>query len=179
MMKLRGKIGSFFPTDKYFFGNFSPKGLFKIILNSIFMENSENQSVKNRLIEFIVFKNISIHKFEKDVGFSQGYIKNISKSIQPDKMEKIAKIYPELNLGWLMTGEGEMLRGQVQNVNGHHNTATMNGDITQNYAQSTDINLRLMDEITAHRKIIDKSQEQIDELIGIIKELAGKVRVES
>ena len=143
------------------------------------MENSENQSVKDRLKAFIMFKNISTREFERRIDAAYGFIGNMSKSTSPEKIMKICNAFPELNSDWLLTGEGEMLRGQVQNVNGHHNTATMNGDITQNYAQSTDINIRLMDEITAHRKIIDKSQEQIDELIGIIRELAGKLKVES
>ena len=71
-------------------------------------------------------------------------------------------------------------------MSGHHNTATMNGDITQNYAPGSDINVMLVNEISEHRRIIsksqqqiDKSQEQIDELIGIIRELAGKLKVES
>ena len=31
------------------------------------------------------------------------------KSIQPDKAEKIASSFPDLNITWLMTGEGDML----------------------------------------------------------------------
>lgn len=143
------------------------------------MENKENQSVKDRIIEFIMFKNISVRAFENTIGVANGYFSHLKAAPKTKIIQQILEEFPELDRIWLLTGEGEMLRGQVQNVNGHHNTATMNGDITQNYAQSTDINLRLMDEITAHRKIIDKSQEQIDELIGIIRELAGKLKVES
>lgn len=150
------------------------------------MEMSENQNTKKRLLQFIMFKNISVHKFEIEVGLSNGYVKNMRNSIQPDKVRNIVLKFPDLNPGWLLTGEGEMLRGQVQNVNGHHNTATMNGDITQNYAPGSDINVMLVNEISEHRRIIsksqqqiDKSQEQIDELIGIIRELAGKLKVES
>lgn len=143
------------------------------------MENKENQSVKDRIIEFVMFKNISVRAFENTIGVANGYFSHLKAAPKTKIIQQILEEFPELDRIWLLTGEGEMLRGQVQNVNGHHNTATMNGDITQNYAQSTDINLRLMDEITAHRKIIDKSQEQIDELIGIIRELAGKLKVES
>lgn len=34
------------------------------------------------------------------------------KSIQPDKVEKISASFPDLNVEWLMTGEGSMLRSQ-------------------------------------------------------------------
>lgn len=143
------------------------------------MEMSENQNTKKRLLQFIMFKNISVHRFETEVGLSNGYVKNMRNSIQPDKVRNIVLKFPDLNPGWLLTGEGEMLRStQTQTVNGHHNTATMNGDITQNYAPGTDMNMALMNEISEHRKIINKSQEQIDELIGIIKELAGKIKAE-
>ena len=66
-------------------------------------------SVKQRLIEFLKYKNIGQAAFEKNVGLSNGYVNNIRQSIQPDKIQKIALKYPELNTGWLMTGNGEML----------------------------------------------------------------------
>lgn len=53
---------------------------------------------------------MTTYAFEKASGLSIGYVKNISKSIQPDKMELISGAFPDLNPGWLMTGEGEMLR---------------------------------------------------------------------
>ncbi len=66
-------------------------------------------SVKERLIQFIKYKNIGQSAFEKIVGLSNGYVNNIRKSIQPDKVQRIALKYPDLNTGWLMTGNGEML----------------------------------------------------------------------
>ena len=62
-------------------------------------------------MEFIKQKQISVNSFEKSVGLSTGYVKNISKSIQPEKVQRISQIYPDLNAGWLLTGEGEMLKG--------------------------------------------------------------------
>ena len=143
------------------------------------MENKENQSVKDRIIEFIMFKNISVRAFENTIGVANGYFSHLKAAPKTKIIQQILEEFPELDRIWLLTGEGEMLRGQVQNVSGHHNTATMNGDITHNYAPGTDLNLALMNEITEHRKIINKSQEQIDELIGIIRELTGKIKVES
>lgn len=37
------------------------------------------------------------------------YVNSIRTGIQPDKMKIIAEKYPELNLMWLLTGEGDML----------------------------------------------------------------------
>jgi transcriptional regulator with XRE-family HTH domain len=67
-------------------------------------------SVKERLIEYLKSKKIGQSAFEKSVDLSNGYVNNIRKSIQPDKIQRIALQYPDLNMGWLMTGEGEMLK---------------------------------------------------------------------
>lgn len=67
-------------------------------------------TVKQRLIDYIKFKNISVNRFEKACGLSTGYVGNMRVSIQPDKIKIIALNFPDLNTGWLLTGEGEMLK---------------------------------------------------------------------
>lgn len=69
-------------------------------------------TVKERLIFYIKSKHLSQRKFEILVGLSNGYVNNINKSIQPDKIQKITLQFPDLNTGWLLTGEGEMLKGE-------------------------------------------------------------------
>ena len=59
-------------------------------------------TVKERLLKFIKFKELSTHKFEKTCGLSTGYVANIRVSIQPDKIQKIAHKFSELNTGWLL-----------------------------------------------------------------------------
>lgn len=150
------------------------------MLNNTKINEEIMTTVKERVDEYCKYAKISVREFEKSINVSYGYFYHLTKNgVSHDKVKSIISKYPDLNIDWLIYGEGEMLKSQVQNVNGHHNAATMNGDITQNYAQGTDMNLALMNEISEHRKIINKSQEQIDELIGIIRELAGKLKVES
>ena len=74
------------------------------------MECAENQNVKERLLEFIMFKNISIRSFEIQIGVSNAYLSNLKKQPREDVISKILNAYPELNKVWLLTGEGEMLR---------------------------------------------------------------------
>lgn len=71
-------------------------------------------TVKERLVDYIKFKGISVNRFEKTCGLSTGYVGNMRVSIQPDKLTNIAHNYPDLNTGWLMTGEGNMIKGSVQ-----------------------------------------------------------------
>ena len=80
-------------------------------------------TVKERLFEFIRHKKIAINRFEKTCNLSTGYVGNIRKSIQPEKIKNISHNFPELNMGWLLTGEGEMLKKEdigiphVENTN--------------------------------------------------------------
>ena len=68
------------------------------------------ETVKDRLLRFIEYKRLSKNRFERICGLSARYVSNISVSIQPDKVLKISEKFPELNTGWLLTGEGEMLK---------------------------------------------------------------------
>jgi transcriptional regulator with XRE-family HTH domain len=67
-------------------------------------------TVKERLIEYIKFKNISQSIFEKKVGLSNGYVNNINKGISDEYLQKIALVFDDLNLVWLRMGEGNMLK---------------------------------------------------------------------
>lgn len=71
---------------------------------------NENSTIKSRLIDFISYLGIGQGKFEKQCGLANGYVNNIRKSITPEKLQQIALRHPELNTGWLMTGDGEMLK---------------------------------------------------------------------
>lgn len=73
-------------------------------------------TIKNRLKAFIKSQGIGQRKFELTCGLSNGYVNNIRQSIQPDKLQKIALSFPQLNTGWLMTGEGEMLKSSTSQL---------------------------------------------------------------
>ena len=86
------------------------------------------ETVKDRLILFIESKGLSKNKFEEICGLSKRYVSNISVSIQPDKIKKISLKFPELNTGWLMTGEGEMLQpNQKGNIPLYDDIETIGG----------------------------------------------------
>ena len=67
-------------------------------------------SVKERIKEFVKFKKIPVRQFCLSIGVSESFVSNMVKSIQPDKIYNISQQYPELNIEWLLTGKGEMLR---------------------------------------------------------------------
>ena len=67
-------------------------------------------TVKERLITYLDYKKVSKSDFGRSIGVSSAYVTSMRKSIDPEKLQSIAKNYPDLNTGWLMTGEGEMLK---------------------------------------------------------------------
>lgn len=73
------------------------------------------QTVKERLIIFLKYKKIGQVKFADTIGVSRGFVANIRKSIQPDKIKRISECFPELNTGWILTGEGSMLKEEIVN----------------------------------------------------------------
>lgn len=73
-------------------------------------------TVKQRLINFIKYKELSQKKFEEIVGMSNGYVNNISKGIGPYYVNKIKSVFPELNIAWLTLGEGDMLNTNIEQV---------------------------------------------------------------
>ena len=80
----------------------------------------ENESVKSRLTQFLKYKGLGQARFEKSIGTSNGYVNSIRQSIQPDKLERIALTYPELNISWLLIGEklgGPMLKEEESKRN--------------------------------------------------------------
>ena len=50
------------------------------------------------------------------MGLSNGYINSMRKGLGYDKLEQISISFPELNIGWLLTGEGSMLKDENSNL---------------------------------------------------------------
>lgn len=94
--------------------------------------------VRDRLKEFIFYKGLSVRAFQIQAGLSNSFVASIDQSIAPKTQIKIQMAFPDLNMGWLLTGEGSMLREQPQvqfsavqnNTNSPHATMYANhGDV--------------------------------------------------
>lgn len=64
--------------------------------------------VVQRLNQFIELKGISKYKFYQKTGLSNGALDK-GDNLGSDKCEKIHYAFPEINLVWLLTGQGDML----------------------------------------------------------------------
>lgn len=135
-----------------------------------FAENLEQimqDTVKERLMAFIKSQKLSINRFEQECGLSGGYVRNMRRSISPDKLGNIITNFPELNPGWLMTGEGDMLRLEPRNVNSQMARV---GNVTATATSSGSDS----SELAALRAENESLRAQVDRLTKIIENLTSK-----
>ena len=120
-------------------------------------------NVKERLIAFIEYRSISKNKFETMCGLSRRYVSNISQSISPEVSKRISLTFPELNMGWVLTGEGEMLNSSTPKE-----SITLAGDAMQ-------IFLNMSNTILRQEENISKLADMVNRLTGGApkKEVAG------
>jgi len=69
-----------------------------------------------RIAIFLHFKKISPHAFEQKIELSNGYFSKQLKhlgSVGSDILIRIYQAYPELDILWVLTGEGQMLKEEM------------------------------------------------------------------
>ena len=120
-------------------------------------------SVKERLIAFIDYKGITKNKFETLCSLGKRYVSNISRSISPDVAERISLTFPDLNMGWVMTGEGEMLKTKPEKP---AETISIPIDVLR-------LNLNLTETIRQQQETIQMLTEMLNQRQGTKKENVG------
>ena len=135
-------------------------------------------TVKERLTQYLKHKKISISEFCRTIGVSNAYVSSIRKSIAPDKLQGIALNYPDLDIQWLMTGNGDMIKGnQVVNESGivfQGNSNLENSPIDNRhyYSDSPDVlraQIDLLDERIKEKDAqIKEKDAQIKQLLDIL-----------
>lgn len=66
-------------------------------------------TTKERTLRFIAYKGLSVKKFEEMCGLSNGYVNSMRSGYGSSKLAGVLATFPELNMGWLVNGEGEMI----------------------------------------------------------------------
>ena len=103
-------------------------------------------SVKDRIKKYIKSQEISVSSFEKSINVSNGYINSISKGIGAEKSLLISRKYPNLNMSWLLRGEGDMLKSE----NNHAKSLSKSDDfyeILKNYKEKNSLTYNKLGEI--------------------------------
>ena len=131
-----------------------------------------NGSVKERLIEYLSYKGVSKATFGRSIGVSGAYVTSIRKSIDKDKLQSIALHYPDLNIEWLLYGEGSMLKEDSQQ------NVPIPKDLERNYQDrisALEEKVQMLNEtIAAQKQIIEDQKWLIDSLRSQIVRLEAK-----
>lgn len=71
-------------------------------------------SLKERILAFIEKMGLTKAQFEKNAGLSNGFVDKSGDNSRRSSLDKISTAYPQLNMAWLLTGEGEMLKTSTE-----------------------------------------------------------------
>ena len=105
--------------------------------------------IKNRLIQFIQHKQMTVKAFEESCGMSNGYVSSMRKGLGAEKLNNVLTKYPDLNREWLLYGEGPMLLTDAT------------GSATDGMGEDG-----LKERITALERMLDERDARIAELEG-------------
>ena len=68
------------------------------------------ETQKERLEQFITTIGHSTREFERAIGVSNGTVRHITGTISANLKEKISASFPQLNMDWILSGDGEMMK---------------------------------------------------------------------
>lgn len=73
-------------------------------------------SASKRMKEYLKNKGIKPAQFSRDTGFGNSYLDNVV-NLGSEKINIILESYPDLNVEWLISGKGEMVKTEPTVVN--------------------------------------------------------------
>lgn len=128
--------------------------------------------VKERLIAFIEYKELSVSAFEKACGLSNGYIRNFKGNLGGTKLEDILNAFPELDREWLLFGTTKSEDSVEEQPSGN---ATIDKLVTLLADKDNDIRNLL----AIIKEKDDKINELLDELNARKKDAAPRAGLSS
>jgi hypothetical protein len=116
----------------------------------VVVQKKIQNDVQKRLNEFIVYLGISPAEFEKTTGLGNGFTQKTNERMRNSSKNLISKFYPELNMKWLINGQGEMLNKNYTTYTSHsnHEATTDATTINKNPAVQNKKKIPLYDALT-------------------------------
>lgn len=68
--------------------------------------------MRDRLKAYIRYKGITEYRFCKDAGLALNFLHAQTSGVSARSRGKIAEAFPDLNIKWVETGDGNMLKGE-------------------------------------------------------------------
>lgn len=131
--------------------------------------------IKERILQYLDYKRIKKNKFYTLTGIANGTLDKNS-GLSSDSIEKIVKVFPEINLRWLITGDGNMLltedKSEVKRVEEEIPAYTSTAGLIE--AQNN-----LLKQLLAHLKEssnLKRRQENFEDYVNSVFARIGKKR---
>lgn len=133
-------------------------------------------SIKDRIILFTKYKQISVKAFEDKCGMSNGYVNAMRKGLGTEKLNNVLTAFPDINRDWLLYGEGDMLLPSDHSpvINGDGNTQVVGnsnnvngGDVlAKTLAEMKDLIRQQMESnsilVESNRMLVDSNKKLVD-----------------
>lgn len=74
------------------------------------------ENLQTRIKLYIKGKGITVKAFEEKAGLSNGAVSKMGDDTRKSTLDKISTAFPDLNMNWLRTGDGEALRPEHTDV---------------------------------------------------------------
>jgi len=119
--------------------------------------------MKDRIAQIIDYKALTPSKFADIIGIQRSRISHIMSGRNNPSIDVVTKIvskFPEIDLKWLMTGEGEMLSSDINLFSNEANT--VRSDETIDYKSNNDINEPVSRQ---ERTLFQSSHKNIERII--------------
>lgn len=124
------------------------------------IDNKTNSTIKDRCLLLCNYLGISASKLSQDSGMNREYIRLMKDFANADFLRYIHRTYSQIDIVWLITGDGEMIK--KNNNNNTDDYITIPKEVWEIIKKQTD-------GLKAQIERMEKKDEQIDELISMIK----------
>lgn len=129
------------------------------------MDKKEDISeLKSRLIDFCNALGITPRSFSISIGKSPTYISSMKENITVEVINNILFKYPNINIYWLLNGQGDMLNDSTTVVNNKDKNATIEVS-----AEAWNIIKTQAEVMSIQAKSLEHRDAQIDDLINMLK----------
>lgn len=133
------------------------------------MQNQVNQRIR----ELLEIKNIKPNELAEKLGVSRQYVSqllNRQAAIGSKPIKKLCELWPDVNLDWLMTGNGQKF-----NPSNYKKKDDQNNDVNDPEVNYTTPNtIEMIDTIKNLNQLIKLQQEQINQLMERIQDMENE-----
>ena len=145
----------------------------------------QTSDISKRLVEFIRTLGKPVSVFETELGLSNGFVNKTNEKMQKKTRMMIQQAYPQLNLDWVFSGEGEMLRpGYASNTPCCDEQLRGGGSISGNwnninYGKDNIIlsDQRLLEIIQDQQKTISEQSKQLGVYVEMVNRLTKNMQL--